>query len=263
MRIKLSKNLLLGAFIVFCLLFVVINPYFYRITNAFFSMVAYPFLAAQSYCINPIKNYFISKNELIQKCQSLEHNYQELLQDYIELRSTENFIDDINEVLEFKNRYDYQNAILSRVIFRKINKFEHFVLVNKGSRHGIENDMVGLSKHHVIGRVTEVFPFYSKLSLITDKNSKVSVVSEKNKTVGILIGNNSNLLKLDHVIHLSSLDVGELLMSTGDGFIYPKGFILGQIVNVNANDVCKFAEVKPAIDLTSLDYIYLTNKGNY
>lgn len=263
MRLKINKFVLLKFGIFFILFYLIITPYAFRFINGVFHLVSYPIITLQSKFAHPLKNYISSRSGLQEKYDNLENSYSNLLSKYIEIRSSDAFKKDVEEIVEFKNRYYTSNALLSHVMYKNINSFGHYFYLDKGERFGIKKDMVAVYKNNLIGRIVEVNKNYSKLALITDKSSSVSVFSEKGHSQGILSGSSDITMKLEHVIHLSELQEGELLISTGEGLVYPKGFALGLVSKIDSNNIYKSAEVKPLIDLSSIDYVYLISKGEY
>lgn len=263
MRVRLSKLFFIRLLLVCGLCLFLFLPITFKLTNSTFSVLTYPFLLFQNYLSSPFKYYFTLNSDLQQKYESLKKNYEDIVGKYAELEAGENLRAYTRDLRDFKRRYNLKNAQLAQVIYRKNTNHEIYFLLNKGVYHGIEQNMVGIYKNNLVGKVTKVFPFYSYLTLITDSSIKVSVYSSKNNTEGIVSGKNNNFLYLDNVNHLSELNEDEILFSTGQGLVYPRGFILGKLTNVNSNGIYKFADVKPIIDLTSIDFLYLIKKGKY
>jgi rod shape-determining protein MreC len=129
--------------------------------------------------------------------------------------------------------------------------------VDAGADHGICLNMIAVFKNNIVGRVIHVDPWYSKIALITDKRCKIAVSCVQTKTVGIYEGNNSAMPSLEFVPHYEKLMVGDILMSTGQGLVYPQGFAIGSIVDFKVDDVAYQVKVQPLIDLEQLDFVYL------
>ena len=122
--------------------------------------------------------------------------------------------------------------------------------------------MVAIYKFQLLGRVCEVFPWYSKISLITDSQSKVSAYINSNNACGIVEGTNFfNKCYLRYISHLAKIKNNDFVFSNGEGLIFPEGFCLGKIVHFKTKDVCHDIEIEPLVDFSSLEMCHLTNQS--
>ena len=189
---------------------------------------------------------------------------EKLTSENIELKGSLSYCDEILEVVKIKKRYDNKDASLAQVISSVISQQEQVLFVGLGSRSGIEKNMVSVYKNCIVGRVAEVYPFYSKVLCITDSRCKVSSRCLKTKSKGICVGKNSSeVLSLNFVEHFNKLKKGDILISDGNGLIFPKGFGLGKIDSFEKNGLVYSVDVKPIIDISSISYCYLMKKGGY
>ena len=236
----------------------------YRYT---YSLTVYPFLLSQRYIISPIKTFFAKKKtrqELEKQLSQLQKKMDDLIAENIQLSATSAHYDHIKEILDFKQRYQFSEFTLSKVIFRHINQKSHFVFINKGSSHGIEPDMVAVYKNFLVGRVVEAHPYFSKVILVTDKSCKVAVYCKNTKAHGIHVGKNlADCTYLSHVSHLLNIKKDDVIVSSGDGLVFPKGFALGKIVTAQKGDLYYDVTVSPFFDINNIDYCYIIKKGAY
>lgn len=257
---KHSYPIFLMSIVIATLYFIPVFKYATMVTSG----IMYPFLKMQNYAYLKTKNYFITKSDLQHKYGALKAEYEQLLQETIELKAVEHFVDRTQELAEFKQRFALDKAQLAHVMLKNIDSSEHYLLLDKGHMAGIKEDMVAIYKDTIVGRVSHVLPLYSILTLTSDKKCQVSVYAESTKTQGILQGSNSlKNASLNHVSHMSDLQEGELLFSTGEGLVYPRGFALGRIKTIENTEVSKIVRVEFLTDITSIEYVYLLEKGNY
>jgi rod shape-determining protein MreC len=230
------------------------------------SYFLYPVFIVQKKITTPFKIYFKNKREqqdLYQKYTELKNENESLESRITELEASKEFLASIDPLIRFKAKYDTDAAHLSQVIFKRISDKEHIFLVNNGSVHGIVKDMVAVYKNNLIGKVIDVYPYYSTVMLVTDKRCKVSVYCSWIKTKGILQGaNSSEYITLTHVDRLKKLRKKELLLSTGDGTIFPQGFRLGTIESFEPEGVHYKVTVAPSFDPYDIEYCYLLQKGS-
>ncbi len=219
----------------------------------------------QHHIATPIKEYFAKKksvSELQEQLAQLQAERDTILAQNIELHGIISFAQDTQELVEFKQRYNFTQALLAQVLVKNFSPQSHFFLIDKGSNSGAQKDMVVIYKDCLIGRVSEVYPHYSKVVLISDQSCKVAAYCAQSKATGIYQGSNEEWsARLDHVSHLSSLEMGELILSSGDGLIFPRGFGLGKIKNYQTEGLFHQVSIEPLVDLHAINHCYVVHKG--
>lgn len=225
------------------------------------SYIVYPVIYIQSNCVRPIKNWF-EKKKATAELEALVVQYQQqahqLLEEIVALRSL-NCI--AQETADIRSAYNNEGRI-AQVLVRQFGN-RHFFLVDRGEKDGINIDMIAVYKNCLIGRVVEVYPWYSKVLLITDTQCKVPVMTATNKARGIYSGMHA-YGAVNYVSHLAKIEEGELIITSGEGLVFPKGFGLGKIKNFTINDAdyTYNISIEPLIDIKSLEYCTILKKGN-
>jgi rod shape-determining protein MreC len=238
-------------------------PVFYFHTAS--SYIIYPFLKAQQMLISPVKNYFERKQtyeELRLLNTLLSQQNEELRAENIKYKSMQDVAHDIRELTDFARRYETQPHSLCQILLRQFSDTAHFFLIDAGSKKGIAKDMIAVWQNTIIGRVVEVYPYYSKVLLITDRNCKVACYCASTQAAGIHEGiNKDTQTSVSYVNHLLPVREDDLLLSSGEGLIFPRGFALGKIEQCH-NDGTKYDIIaKPLVDLHKIQYCYVIQKG--
>jgi len=232
-----------------------------------YSCVLYPVLLSQKYIAAPIKKFFQErkdKQELRELVFKLHRKNEKLLSENMQLRSTHSFYEQVKEIVDFKKRYSVDNLQFCQIIFKHINDNSHFVYIDKGSKQGIEKDMVAVYNTFLLGKVIETFPRYSKVLLVTDKSCKVAAYCSKTKSQGIHVGcNKDKQTMLNRVTHFSQVQKDDLILSSGYGLVFPQGFALGKISKVKKGELYHEIKVKPIFDIQKIDYCFVLKKGCY
>ena len=214
------------------------------------SYICYPVIYLHHKLIDPLKH---SQSDAV----VLQEAYEQLLDDYIQLKATIDFHADIKELLEFNQRYN-DHAILAQILERYIGADEQYILIDKGARHGIEEQMVLVYRDMLVGRVHQVFPLYSKCLLLTDQRCKIAAYCANTKVLGIAKGvNESDRMELAHVSHLCPMQENDLLISSGDGLIFPRGFGIAQVTRFHKDGLTYRVLCKPLVDIYTLDFCYV------
>lgn len=108
------------------------------------------------------------------------------------------------------------------------------------------------------GRVVSVGKSSSRILLIDDINARVPVLLESSRTRAMVFGNNTPTLRLAHVPPGVALQVGERLVTSGVGGIYPPGLPVGVVSKVAADGTI---EVEPFADLGRLEFVQIIDSG--
>lgn len=225
----------------------------------------YPILLAQNKIVFPIKVYFEKRRTLEEfelLVQKLQAEREELIADNIQLQSQMSYLHQTHELIEFKNHYRMNDATLVQILVKHFSDQSHYILIDKGLNAGIAQDMVAIYKNCLLGKVVEVYPHYSKVLLVTDRLCKVAAFCPHTRASGIHQGSNQERQTgLHFVSHLSDVDPDDLVLSSGDGLVFPKGFALGRIKECNSNGLFYDVNVEPLLDVRKLNFCFIMQKG--
>lgn len=228
----------------------------------FFSYSFYPLGYIQNQFVNPFKKWLAyHPNEQI--IAHMKAHNDELQAQVARLQAEQGYVQDTKELRDFRLRYQTNNALLTQILVRHISPQMHWVILDAGETKGVKKNMVAVYKEHLLGRIIEVYPYYSKLLLITDRTCKVSAYCATTKATGIHEGVNSlEAASLAHMSHLAYVESGDLILSTGEGLIFPRGFALGRVTAFIKKDLFYEITTQPLIDIRAISYCYLIQKGN-
>jgi len=129
--------------------------------------------------------------------------------------------------------------------------FVRAVLLNAGSGDGVEPGVAAITGDGLVGRVVEVGAKSSRILLLTDLNSRVPVVVENTRHRAILEGNNTETLHLGFLPDTDQVKVGDRIVTSGHGGIFPAGLPVGEITEIDHN----IAVVTPFVRLDRLEFV--------
>lgn len=230
------------------------------------SIVIYPLIRVMNVCANPFRNvisWWKTTAMLEEQVSGLTREIEELRAENISLTGQVAYFEDIKEVTSFKDRYA-DRGVVGQIIMKHFSNACHYMLVDAGSYKNITNDMVAVYQNMIIGRVSEVFPFYSKIVLITDRLCRVPARCAGTGTAGVHEGENKlGQTQLNFVSHLDEVKVDDIVLSSGQGLIFPAGFGLGRVQEIAVDDfgLNLHVKVNPLVDFENLKAVKLINKG--
>lgn len=251
---------LIFFYIIFAL-FMINRLFFFSpgVTEQTCSCLVYPLLKVQELLIAPLKtlqNYMESIKDLQERVDVLENERNNLQARLIAIDSLQNVYQDIKDLQEFASRYEVEQKRLGYIILRQFSDKEDVFFIDLGHSTGIQKDDVVVYENTIVGRVLEVYPKYSKVACITDSRCKISARSGK-ESIGICCGKNNRCLDFEFVPHFQPVVIDEMIISTGQGLVYPQGFGLGRIVSIKTDHVSHYIKAEPLIDLQKIKYVYV------
>ncbi len=169
----------------------------------------------------------------------------------------------LRKELGFKETNPFALKLLpAEVIARSPSNWFETVIINKGASSGVFSDQPVICREGLVGRVFEVGPFSSKVMLITDPGSSVGVMVKRTRDMGIAAGGAMNSLQVKYVSSASSLEAGDLFITSGVGGVFPKGIPVGVITRtvVRDYDLFRYVELKPLVSFSKLETVFVVTK---
>ena len=144
-------------------------------------------------------------------------------------------------------------VLIAEIIGVNPNPYRHEAILNKGSEDGVYEGQAVLDAEGLMGQVVDVSAFTSRVLLITDVTHGVPVHVNRNGVRAIAVGSGKlDLLKLIHVPATADVVKGDLLVSSGLGGRFPKGYPVGVVTRVEHDSGQPFAIVE-ASPMANLD----------
>ena len=188
--------------------------------------------------------------------QDLRIQVSQLKMEISELKEAQNQIGRLQKLLPYLDKYPKSVAI-SKIIFRGLSFWEKNVVIDKGAKQGVQKDMSIVTSQGLVGRVISVSGSTANIILLTDYSSKVSVVGQESRDIGLLCGEGKKMLRITYLDLASTLKVGDTVVTSGMGGIYPKGIPVGKVESVgkDKDGLHLYAMVSPFVDFSKLEEV--------
>ncbi|MFA7515236.1 MAG: rod shape-determining protein MreC [Bacilli bacterium] len=174
----------------------------------------------------------------------------------------------LKEILHLNNTLTEYELINATVISRNVGYWYNNVTINKGSRHGVKNDMAVITNQGLVGKIIKTSYYNSDIKLITndDLNSMISVgIEVDNRLIqGLLRGYNrsNNYLIIEGVVENVTFLKGGQVVTTGLGGVFPSGILVGTVMGAKDDEygLTKKVMIKPAVDFNNLSFVSIVKR---
>ncbi|MGH8130003.1 MAG: rod shape-determining protein MreC [Steroidobacteraceae bacterium] len=123
-----------------------------------------------------------------------------------------------------------QRSLVAEIVRVDLDPFRQRVLVNKGGKDGVFRGQAALDANGIFGQVTRAGPISAEVILISDPEHAIPVQVNRTGTRSIALGTGrSGLLSLPYLPQNTDVIVGDLLVSSGLGGVYPPGYPVGKV----------------------------------
>lgn len=153
--------------------------------------------------------------------------------------------------------------IAAQVIYNTLNRPVNYIYLNKGSKHGIKNQMGVISANGVVGQVVSVTENYAAVMSILSKNFKVSAKLLRTEYFGNISwdGYSTTHVNLEQIAKHVPVKVGDTLVTSGYSYLFPQNIMIGTVSNVNLEPEKNMLDIRVKLseDLGKLTYVYVVN----
>ena len=152
--------------------------------------------------------------------------------------------------------------VTARVAAQEPGSLIRAIRIDIGSEAGLLPDMPVVTGRGLVGRVIEVEGQFSEVLLITDPRSAVAALVGRTRSTGIVRGQVDGTLVMDGIARDADVQVGDIVLTSGLGGVFPKGIVIGQVSQVLRSDTAMFekAVVIPSVDLNSLEVVLVATQ---
>ena len=128
------------------------------------------------------------------------------------------------------------------------------ITIDKGLSDGLRPDMAVIAPTGVVGRVVTPTAGAAKVQLLVDRNAAAGALIERSRSQGVVLGSGGSTLRLDFVSDSADVRVGDTVVTSGIDGIYPSGFVIGRVSEVDRSSGAYHAiAIQPAVDFSSLE----------
>jgi rod shape-determining protein MreC len=135
-------------------------------------------------------------------------------------------------------------ALIAEILAVDLAPYRQRFDLNRGLVDGVYVGQALIDAQGVVGQIVRVGPLTSEAVLITDADHAVPVSVNRNGLRTIAVGTgDSGRLRLPYLTNNADVEVGDLLVSSGLGGVFPAGYPVGRVAEVRLRPDQSFAEI--------------------
>ena len=157
--------------------------------------------------------------------------------------------------LQKANKNGKLKSLAALVIGRDSTQWSKMIFIDKGIDDGIRGNVAVVTDAGIVGHITHSTATTSKVLLITDSRSAVDSLFQNTRVPGVSMGTGEGLCKIKFVPIDADVEVGDRVVSSGLGGVFPKGWMIGTVVNTvkRKQELFQGVIVAPSVDFSRLE----------
>jgi rod shape-determining protein MreC len=160
-------------------------------------------------------------------------------------------------LLGFREAYEKAPMIAAQVIGASSDTSSNTLFVNRGQHDRVRTNMPVITPEGIVGKIVEVFPATAQVLLISDRDSGVGALLEDSRTHGVVKGSGDPEPRLDYVVNDEKVHTGEVILTSGEDRIFPKGLLIGSVSSANPGNPFQAIRVRTAARLDRLEDVLI------
>lgn len=229
-------------------------------------IAATPFKWCFNACANAIKGfgaYFTEFDRL-----KAENEYlKDRLEDYEEQKNISRVLDEENrwlrKYLGLKDENEHFELADATIVSKESSSSSQIFTLNRGSSDGIKVGMPVITESGVFGFVKEVSIFSCKVVGMLDASASAGAIIERSGAIGVAGGafelRSDGLCEMSYIEAGSDVKVGDIVVTSGVGGVYPPGIKLGRVVEISTDALSRnmVATIQPYVDFENASRVMI------
>jgi rod shape-determining protein MreC len=156
-------------------------------------------------------------------------------------------------------------ALAAIIIGEDSSSWFKTVVIDRGSVDGLREGMPVVANDGVVGQLVKVAAGSSRVLLLTDHASGIAAVVQRSRARGVVKGTGGGRCSLEFAQQDDDVKVGDAIITSGIGGIFPKGLPIGEVTMVKKGEygIFQTVEVRPRVNLDRLEELLVILHVNH
>jgi rod shape-determining protein MreC len=262
MRSNLSRNVFL-VLLCFVLLIIILTiahlPFGAWLKEGFstvFAFISRPFVQFGEWIASSWEN-LTRLSSITSELEKLRQENSQLLAEKVLMEEARKENESLRALLNLKNSLTALDTKAASVLAADSALYGRSLLISLGSNDGIKEQMPVLAPNGgLVGQILEIYPTKSRVLLITDANSFVSGKIQSSGELAVVKGDGLEGCYLERLLKETQMKAGDVVVTSGQGGIFPPGLVIGKIKEVFARGSLHLrATIVPQADFSELKFV--------
>lgn len=212
--------------------------------------------------------YIFNYETILAENESLKKEISALQEEARKADAVSRENDRLREVLDLKDANEDYQLVDGYIISRSSGDWSNTFTINRGTNVGITEGMCAITESgELVGVVSQVGGNYAVVKSVLDSSLEISATIASSGYNGMVQGGYSSgldgLLRMDYLPSAAVIRNHDQVVTSGST-VYPRNLILGYVVDAGFNEtgVAKFALLEPAVNLGSLEQVFIITQYN-
>lgn len=222
-----------------------------------------------------ISGYFMDYNALKDENEALKEQIKSMEEDVErsdQLKRENDWLYNFLELKRSSSNYNFEKANV--IAYSQINYLAAFT-IDKGSIDGVTKGMPIITDQGLAGIITDVALNHSICTCAVNPNFTVSAYTERTVLTGeenvtvksaesiVATGNfmdaANGCMRLEYIGDTSEIQIGDKVMTSGAGGVYPRGISIGEVVDILNDEYSqsRYALVKTTVDINTVESVMI------
>ena len=165
-----------------------------------------------------------------------------------------------SEANNTRRMYDITTA---HVVFNTINKTNNYIIIDKGKRDGITNDMAVVSPNGVVGVVSDVSEHFSTVISLLNTNfrisAKIRILPVNQIGTVVWLDQDPTIAQVTDIPQHLMVAIGDSVVTSGYSDVFPNDILIGTVIEKynNTNNTFLTIKIRLATDFRNLNNVYI------
>jgi rod shape-determining protein MreC len=190
------------------------------------------------------------------RIKSLEKQLAESQMQVTKLKQQTGDVDKLRSLLGLASRMS-SPTLACDVISRNPDNWFEQATIDKGAADNVKVGSAVITAQGVVGQIVSCSAHAAVVRLLSDPEEKLGVIIERINQPGVLAGQQKAPPTIDFIPVGTAVEVGDKVVSLGNGGIFPAGHPVGTVAAVrrDTNGTSLSVEIKPSENLLNLTQV--------